>query len=202
MQSKEELSSYIDGHNVDPVFSETLCSSIELQQKWQNYHIIRSVIRGEELLLGADFSAKMAALLDNEQIERAVVPASDPLVNTKSSRDKILKLKRWTMPVMQMGIAASVCFVAVFGVNSFYSENEIAQVVESSQPTLQTLPFSNSIQPVSYNTENRDFISSQQLVHQQYRINRLLQDYISPQGSRLEDKSDKFDSTKESDPSQ
>lgn len=166
MQNRETLSAYMDGHNVNGEFTETVCTSSELQQKWANYHTIRSVMRGEEQILGADFSAKMAALLEDEVIE-----AAQPTVEKKGL---LLKLKRWSTPIMQAGIAASVCLVAVLGVNIVNSNNEVAQV---EQPVLQTLPFSNSVQQVSYNAPAKEQPTAEQLEYQQRRINALLQNH-------------------------
>ncbi|MDH2998141.1 transcriptional regulator [Pasteurellaceae bacterium LFhippo2] len=166
MQQKETLSAYMDGHNVNGEFTDTLCNSAELKQTWANYHAIRSVMRGEEMLLGNDFSAKMEALLENEEIEKAQ-PA-------EQKRGLVLKLKRWGTPLMQAGIAASVCLVAVLGVNMFNATDEVAQ---AEQPVLQTLPFSNSAQQVSYNAPAKVQPTAEQLEHQQRRINELLQNH-------------------------
>lgn len=168
MQNRETLSAYMDGHNINGEFTDTLCEDAELQQKWANYHTIRSVMRGETPLLGADFSAKMATLLENEVIE----PVTDsPKVE---KRGMLLKLKGWGTPLMQAGIAASVCLVAVLGVNLMQSESEVAQ---AEQPVLQTLPFSNSVQQVSYNAPAKEQPTAAQLEDQQRRINALLQNH-------------------------
>ncbi|MGX2949500.1 sigma-E factor negative regulatory protein [Ursidibacter sp. B-7004-1] len=166
MQQRETLSAYIDGHNVNGEFTDTLCKSEELQQKWANYHTIRSVMRGEDILLGNDFSAKMEALLENEEIEKT----------TESAKPKglLLKLKRWGTPLMQAGVAASVCLMAVIGVNTF---NDGEEVATTEQPALQTLPFTNSVQQVSYNAPAKDQPTEQQLEYQQRRINALLQNH-------------------------
>lgn len=166
MQQRENLSAYMDGHNVNGEFTDTLCNSPELQQKWANYHAIRSVMRGEELLLGADFSAKMADLIENEKIEKAEAQPE--------KRGLLLKLKSWSTPLMQAGIAASVCLVAVFGVNMMNANQDVAQ---AEQPVLQTLPFSNSVEAVSYNAPAKEQPTVEQLESQQQRINALLQNH-------------------------
>lgn len=170
MQNREQLSAYMDGHDVNGEFTETLCRDSELQQQWANYHTIRSVMRGEEQLLGADFSAKMAALLEDEEIETAQPKAE----NGEAKKGLLLKLKRWSTPLMQAGIAASVCLVAVLGVNMMNGSDEVAQV---EQPVLQTLPFSNSVQQVSYNAPAKEQPTQEQLEYQQRRINALLQNH-------------------------
>ncbi|OOH89801.1 transcriptional regulator [Pasteurellaceae bacterium 15-036681] len=166
MQQKETLSAYMDGHNVNGEFTDTLCNSDDLKQAWADYHAIRSVMRGEEIILGSDFSAKMEQLLENEEIEK--------LKPVEQKKGLLLKLKSWSTPIMQAGIAASVCLVAVLGVNMFNSADEVAK---TEQPVLQTLPFSNSAQQVSYNAPVKDQPTEEQLESQQRRINALLQNH-------------------------
>ncbi|MEG9546049.1 RseA family anti-sigma factor [Mannheimia sp. HC-2023] len=161
----EYLSAYMDGQDVDKEFVETLTNSPELQQKWASYHTIRNVMQGDEIILGADFSAKMEALLENEEIESQA--------NVEKPKGLLLKLKRWGTPLLQAGVAASVCLVAVFGVNSFNANNEMAQ----TQPVLQTLPFSNSVEAVSYNAPAKDQPTAEQLELQQRKINALLENH-------------------------
>lgn len=161
----EYLSAYMDGQNVDKEFVETLINSPELQQKWASYHTIRSVMQGDEAILGVDFSTKMEALLENEEIESQE--------NVEKPRGLLLKLKRWGTPIMQAGIAASVCLVVVFGVNSFNTSEDVAQ----TQPVLQTLPFSNSVEAVSYNGPAKEQPTAEQLELQQRKINALLENY-------------------------
>lgn len=168
MQHKESLSAYMDGDNVSGGFTETLCQDEALQKKWVSYHLARSVMRGEDILLGADFSAKMEALIENETIEKAPAQSEKP-------RGLLLTLKRWSMPLMQAGIAASVCLMAVFGVNYLKSGDEVAQQLE--QPILQTLPLASSIQTVSYNTPTKEQPSAEQLEDQQRRLNVLIQNH-------------------------
>lgn len=161
----EYLSAYMDGQDVDKEFLETLTNSPELQQKWASYHTIRSVMQGDEVILGADFSAKMESLLENEEIESQG--------SSEKPRGLLLKLKRWSTPLLQAGVAASVCLVAVFGVNSFNANEEVAQ----TQPVLQTLPFSNSVEAVSYNAPEKDQPTAEQLELQQRKINALLENH-------------------------
>lgn len=163
MQQKETLSAYMDGQANGENFADTLSSSPELKAKWASYHTIRNVMQGEDILLGADFSAKMEALLENETIESA----------QEKPRGLMLKLKRWGTPIMQAGIAASVCLVALVGVNMMNSSNEVAQ----TEPVLQTVPFSNAVQAVSYNAPSKDLMTPEKLEQQQRRLDSLLQNY-------------------------
>lgn len=163
MQQKETLSAYMDGQANGENFADTLSSSPELKAKWASYHTIRNVMQGEDILLSADFSAKMEALLENETIESA----------QEKPRGLMLKLKRWGTPIMQAGIAASVCLVALVGVNMMNSSNEVAQ----TEPVLQTVPFSNAVQAVSYNAPSKDLMTPEKLEQQQRRLDSLLQNY-------------------------
>ena len=163
MQQKETLSAYMDGQANGIELADTLTNSPELKAKWASYHMIRNVMQGEEVLLGADFSAKMEALLENETIESA----------QEKPRGLVVKLKRWTTPIMQAGIAASVCLVALVGVNMMNSSDEVAQ----TEPALQTMPFSNAVQAVSYNAPSKDLVTPEKLEQQQRRLDSLLQNY-------------------------
>lgn len=168
-QQNERLSAYMDGQDLEMDFVDTLANSPELKQKWASYHTIRSVMQGDEIILGADFSAKMEALLENEEIESL----SSEEKTEQPKKGLLLKLKRWGTPIMQAGIAASVCLVAVLGVNSMNAKEEVAQV----QPVLQTLPFSNSVEAVSYNAPANDQPTAEQLELQQRKINALLENH-------------------------
>lgn len=158
---QERLSAYMDGHNINGEFTDTLCQDADLQKKWASYHTIRSVMRGEEIILASDFSDTFAELLENEEIE-------------KSQRGRLLKLKRWSVPIMQVGIAASVCLAVVISVNNFSNKQNI---VQNATPVLQTLPFSNSVQQVSYNAPSQNQPTEEQLEYQQRRINALIQNH-------------------------
>lgn len=164
MQQNELLSAYMDGENVESQLTETLCKDEALQQKWARYHQIRSIMRGEEQLLKDDFSAKITVLLENEVIES---------VAESKSEGMLVKLKSWRVPLIQTGIAASVCFLAVFGVKMLGTDN----VSPTIQTVLQTQPITSSIENVSYNAPVKNQLSQEQLEYQQHRLNILLQNH-------------------------
>ena len=163
MQQTETLSAYMDGQANGIEFAYTLTNSPELKAKWASYHMIRNVMQGEEVLLNADFSTKMETLLENETIESI----------QEKPRGLMVKLKRWVTPIMQAGIAASVCLVALVGVNIMNSSEDVAQ----TEPTLKTIPFSNAVQAVSYNAPSKDLVTPEKLEQQQHRLDSLLQNY-------------------------
>ncbi|WP_026313221.1 sigma-E factor negative regulatory protein [Actinobacillus capsulatus] len=185
MQQRENLSAFMDGHSVDEEFINELCKDPELKQKWASYHAISSVMHGDEIILGDDFSAKMEALLENEEMESLSLMVASEQPQPKGM---LLKLKRWGTPLMQIGIAASVCLVAVLGVNMMGTDNDIAQ---ADQPVLQTQPFSDSVQPVSYNAPEKDAPTVAQLEQQQNKINSLLHSNKLQYRSKPEDQKEK-----------
>ena len=62
---KELLSAYMDGEEVSAELTEQLCQDKDSQESWAAYHTVRAVMRKESpVLLGADFTAKMADLTE------------------------------------------------------------------------------------------------------------------------------------------
>ena len=53
------------------------------------------------------------------------------------------------------------------------STDEVAQ----TEPALQTMPFSNAVQAVSYNAPSKDLVTPEKLEQQQRRLDSLLQNY-------------------------
>ena len=157
---KELLSAYMDGEEVSAELTEQLCQDKDSQESWAAYHTVRAVMRKESpVLLGADFTAKMADLIELEEVD------SLPFVQ---------KLKAFFAPMTQIAVAAGVCLVAVVGVQSF---NAKSTSVTPENPVLQTLPFNSSVQEVSYNAPTKDVATSEQVEQKNRRIGTMLQNY-------------------------
>ncbi|MFZ7199146.1 sigma-E factor negative regulatory protein [Avibacterium avium] len=172
---KEQLSAYIDGEQISEAMTEKLCQDADLQKSWANFHTIRAVMRQEsEVLLGADFTAKMADLIEQEEIVVAQPMVSQPMPEETAQSPFMQKLKAWFMPMTQFAVAAGVCLVAVMGVQSFVADNG-----KNSQDALvlQTLPFNNSVQEVSYSTPTQSVITPEQIEQKNKRIDSMLQSY-------------------------
>ncbi|MGV6988235.1 sigma-E factor negative regulatory protein [Testudinibacter sp. P80/BLE/0925] len=170
---KELLSAYLDGEYQNDHLLDTLCQDEELQQAWNRYHLVRSVVRQEtSVFLDADFTAKMASLIEAEPTLQA---ALQPVSPQAAALPLMQKLKNWLSPFTQVAVAASVCLVAVFGVQS-YLQSE-SGVVIAENPVLQTLPFTDSIQQVSYNAPSQEVPTQAQMEQQSKRINMMLQNY-------------------------
>lgn len=167
---KELLSAYIDGEQVSNEFTAKLCQDAELQRLWADYHTIRAVIREEsEVILGADFTAKMAQLIDDEP----AVQVSQPTPQEVEQLPFMQKIRGWLFPLAQVGVAAAVCLVAVWGVQSFNASD----AVQKDIPVLQTSPFNSGVQEVSYNAPAKDVVTTEQLEQKNKRIGVMLQHY-------------------------
>ncbi|VGM95892.1 Sigma-E factor negative regulatory protein [uncultured Avibacterium sp.] len=172
---KEQLSAYIDGEQISEAMTEKLCQDADLQKSWANFHTIRAVMRQEsEVLLGADFTAKMADLIEQEEIVMAQPMVSQPMPEETAQSPFMQKLKAWFMPMTQFAVAAGVCLVAVMGVQSFMAHNGKEN---QDAPALQTLPFNNSVQEVSYNAPTQSVITPEQIEQKNKRIDSMLQSY-------------------------
>jgi mclA len=173
---KELLSAYMDGEQVNPTFTEQLCQDAELQESWEDFHTIRSIMRKESnIVLGADFTAKMESLIATEEIQVPNAMTSQPLPQEVENAPFMQKLKAWFMPMTQVAVAASVCLVAVLGVQSFNAKSTVQSAVDA--PVLQTLPFNNGVQEVSYNAPSKDVMTAEQLEQKNKRIGAMLQSY-------------------------
>ena len=172
---KELLSAYMDGEEVSAELTEQLCQDKDLQESWAAYHTVRSVMRKESpVLLGADFTAKMAALIELEEVKHVEITVSQPTLEEADSLPFMQKLKAFFAPMTQIAVAAGVCLVAVVGVQSFNAKNTS---VTPENPVLQTLPFNSSVQEVSYNAPTKDVATSEQVEQKNRRIGTMLQNY-------------------------
>ena len=76
---KELLSAYMDGEEVSAELTEQLCQDKDSQESWAAYHTVRAVMRKESpVLLGADFTAKMADLIELEEVKHVEITVSQP----------------------------------------------------------------------------------------------------------------------------
>lgn len=173
---KEQLSAYMDGEQISEALTEKLCQDSDLQKSWANFHTIRTVMRREsEILLGTDFTEKMAVLIEQEEIVVAKTLLPQPKLEETMNSPFMQRLKAWFMPITQVAVAAGVCLVAVIGGQAFIAGNS-----KNTQdvPVLQTLPFNNTVQEVSYNTPvTQNTVTPEQIEQKNKRIDLMLQSY-------------------------
>lgn len=166
---KISVSTLMDGEEINSSALQKISQDPELKKSWQNYHLIRDIMRKEsDFILGDDFTKSVAAALDEEAAPIQVSQHKLP----KKSASFWKKLKPAGMPLMQLGIAASVCLVAVFGVQQFSKKP-----TENAIPVLQTLPFNNQVQDVSYNVPHQFIVTPQQMEEKNKQIGEMVQTY-------------------------
>ena len=118
----------------------------------------------------------MADLIELEDVKKVdVIAVSQPEPEDAHNSAFMQKLKVFFAPMTQVAVAAGVCLVAVLGIQSFNSKNEASNLPEA--PVLQTLPFNNAVQEVSYNAPSKDTLTSDQLEKKSRRIGAMLQNY-------------------------
>ena len=91
---KELLSAYMDGEEVSAELTKQLCQDKDSQKSWAAYHTVRSVMRKESpVLLGADFTAKMADLIELEEVKHVEITVSQPTPEEADSLPFVQKIK-------------------------------------------------------------------------------------------------------------
>ncbi|WP_035387432.1 sigma-E factor negative regulatory protein [Ferrimonas senticii] len=172
--NKAQLSAFIDGHgqhdDIDAIMADE-----QLQQRWQNYHLIGDAMRGDlPNQLNFDIAAGVAAALADEPTVLAPKPSK----------------RRFAMPakVVQLGkqfgqyaIAAGVAAVAVVGVQQYGAED-----IDSPMPVLQTRAMLGAPTPASYQVPGMgqpqpEMSAEQEALEQQKRANAFLRDHLLQQ---------------------
>lgn len=169
-----DLSALMDGETIANDTVTALCQDKDLQRSWQRYHLIRDALQEEvPPQLGADFTAQMANIIDALDAPSALeTPLENQPAPSQVSKTLWQKLKPLTMPLMQFGIAASVCLVAVFGVQHYTKQNTLPDA-----PVLQTQPFNDQVQDVSYNVPHQITVTPAQVQAKNQRLGELMENY-------------------------
>ncbi|MDV7105168.1 RseA family anti-sigma factor [Vibrio sp. TH_r3] len=197
MADKELLSALMDGHTVDQALIEELEQNVESQDTWKNYHLIGDVMRGESPeTVNWNIAESVAAALDAEpahrsdssrvsvtdstikQIQSDEVGATPHIESQPTPVEVRRQLPAWLTQIGQVGVAACVSLVVIVGVQQ-YGDSESSSRAIASQPVLQTIPLTGSVEPVSLTRESVsvDKNNDAQLTEQRRRINAMLQDY-------------------------
>lgn len=165
----ENVSSLIDGYQVDDKVLEEMANDSQLSDTWERYHVVSSVLRNEAPdTLDFDLSEQIfSAIADEPTI---LAPQTKPtFIRTMSA-----KVVQFAKPIGQMAIAASAAGLMVMGVQQTnVADNEIlpAQVI-------QTNPLGGFAEPVSYNYQpNTQKAQQQAYMEQQRRFQALLLDH-------------------------
>lgn len=69
----------MDGEQVKTDLTDALLRDEELQASWHSFHTVRSVMRKESAVFLGDFTAKMADLIELEDVKKVdVIAVSQP----------------------------------------------------------------------------------------------------------------------------
>ncbi len=163
---KISVSTLMDGEEISRSTLQNISRDPKLERCWQRFHLIRDVMRNEsDFILDEEFTKRVATALEDEV---SPILTSQPSPQTVSF---VRKFKPIVMPLLQFGIAAGVCLIAVFGVQRL-TENP----VEKDIPVLQTLPFNNQVQEVAYKVPEF-VVTPKQVEEKNKQIDEIIQGY-------------------------
>ena len=166
----EQLSAWVDGEasttRVDDVKAD-----VQLQQKWQDYHLMGDTLRGDEVLLtDKSLLESIADALDDE-----------PTVLAPSTKSRVIPI--WQNVVSlgkqssQFAVAAGVAAVMIVGVQNYNTEaTQPFMTAPTSGPQGGLAPVSLS-QSRTIQTPEQQLNERQALLEQRKRINALLVDH-------------------------
>lgn len=179
----EKLSAFIDNELPDSRFVNDLMDDSQQASKWQRYHFIGDVLRGEQpQALQLDLADSIAQAIDNEAPHHSLQSANDESSSSlkpRKNNDSIWS--RWFHGAGQYAIAASVAVVAILGVQRYQQSPEMP-ISSSSQPmqVLDTVPIGGTVAPVSLHTqvaERSSQLTEKQWLEQRKEIAAYLQDH-------------------------
>ncbi len=173
-RSNESVSALMDGEVADFELRRTLDrieSEPELSEAWQRYHLIRSVMRNEEVSeLDLDISANVMSALELEpELEIAI---EDDVV---SATDEGKKHHFWK-PIASMAAAASVTAMVILGAQNINQPQN--ETIADTRPSY-TLPagtVSNDIVRAQFG--NRSAMPSQSSEPEIIRLSQGIERYI------------------------
>jgi sigma-E factor negative regulatory protein RseA len=151
------------GHTTSEIFDgEVELSKHVLEElehdKFVRYAMIGDVMRSkQESTLTIDITASVAAALDNEPtyamspntVSGADIRDNKAVNDSPSAANNVVSIGRYRKPLAQFAIAASVCLIALVGVNNNVQQGEATNTL----PALQSMPLTGGISPVSLSTE-------------------------------------------------
>lgn len=179
---KEQLSALMDGESLDSELLNELSKDKTLQQSWQDYHLIRDVIRGDSSdVLHFDISTNVMAAIANEPARRSVplITESQPKPEQWERMPFWHRVRPWASHLTQAGLAACVSLAVIVGVQQYNGTSE--SELQSDSPVFNTMPMIGKASPVSLGVPSDASIPGSatqvQMQEQRRRINAMLQDY-------------------------
>lgn len=178
---KEKLSALMDGETVDNEVLAALREDKNLQQSWESYHLIRDTLRNDiGEVVHIDIAAKVAEAINHEPATvSTLLPEAQPHPEQWSKAPFWQKIRPWAAQITQIGVAACVSLVVIFGVQQYNAQPD-KQLSESEAPVFNTLPMMGQASPVSLGVASPASESNRtnrQPDEQINRVNAMLQDY-------------------------
>ncbi|MFM2485749.1 RseA family anti-sigma factor [Celerinatantimonas yamalensis] len=176
----EQISALMDSELKDKQMLNSLVSDSSRHMKWQRYHLMRDVIRGDApSVLNLDLSNSIASALEFEATHQMATDCNT--TNNVATLSRKYMLPDWVRNMGQYAIAASVAVIAIIGVQQY---QQSAQTREASmqQPLqmLHTIPIGGTVAPVSLQTsfnQDKNKLTKQQWLEQRKEIAAYLQDH-------------------------
>lgn len=171
MVKDEQISALMDSELQDDNVLESFIADDMTHNRWQRYHLIGDVMRGDApQMLNLDLSADIAKALEDEPVHQ-VLEDNDVLRAKKV-------LPQWLKPLGQYAIAASVAVVAILGVQHYQGQGSASK--DQPLPVFNTVPIGGTISPVSLQanfTHPKQQVTEQQWLEQRREIAAYLQDH-------------------------
>lgn len=166
-QQQEKLSAFMDGEESDSEIVNLLKSDPQLQQSWQRYHMVRTLLRKEGVQSAhLDISQSIAAALENEP--SLLVPSK-----RRQFFSSLPQLKSLVKHSSQYAVAASVAVAVILGVQL---TNEPAQ--REAFSTARTVGPTGGLAPVSLEqTRTLPREDTVMLLEKKRKINALIADH-------------------------
>ena len=150
MFNNENLSAFMDNEEFDFNVIKKLKQDTKTQEKWQYYHVIGDIMRGDAPLnIQWGVASKVRAMVDLESTYN---------IGQLPERKRQALTINWFVQSGQIAIAACVSLLVIFGIqehNNSAGEKEFQPSLPEQLPVLQTIPFSGAVKPVSLQAKTR-----------------------------------------------
>lgn len=135
---KETLSQLMDGEwqDLDAAQSvEATCADDELKSTWSRYHLIRDVIRNDDISIDTSLTARISQAIEDEPTYSNVsaISGSAPVTQLDSKEEKlsVRQPSAWKAGFSGAAIAACMALATVVGLNVWQSEPHSGVAVQT-----------------------------------------------------------------------
>ncbi|OKP04014.1 anti-sigma-E factor RseA [Xenorhabdus eapokensis] len=181
---REKLSALMDGEALDSEVVHLVSEDAVMQKKWERYHLVRDVLRGDVGdVLHLDIANQVALALEKEpiHINPAAVLESQPKPETWANMPFWHKMRTWKSQITQIGVAACVSLTVIIGVQQYNSDSGVETDNQLEAPAFNTLPVMGTASTVGLATpaEEETFGGdlNMQVRESNKRIDAMLQQY-------------------------